>query len=53
MVEPYLKYFEHLKLPKFDYKRVFEDGNDVCALYELKVGTPPVTCGLMSVMMGK
>jgi SnoaL-like domain len=42
-VEPYLKYFEHLKLPKFDYKKVFEDGNDVCLLYELKVGTPPVT----------
>lgn len=42
-IEPYLKYFEHLKLPKFDYKKVFEDGNDVCLLYELKVGTPPVT----------
>jgi hypothetical protein len=42
-VEPYLKYLEHLKLPKFDYKKVFEDGNDVCLLYELKVGTPQVT----------
>ena|SRR5215813_2848747 len=42
-VEPYLKYFEHLKLPKFDYKKVFEDGNDICLLYELKFGTPPVT----------
>ena len=41
-VEPYLKYLEHLKLPKFDYKKVFDDGNDVCLLYELKVGTPPV-----------
>jgi len=46
--EPYLKYNEHLKLPKFDIKKVFVDGQDVCLLYELNVGTPPVTlfvCG--------
>jgi hypothetical protein len=42
-VEPYLKYLEHLNLPKFEYKKVFEDGNDVSLLYELKVGTPQVT----------
>jgi limonene-1,2-epoxide hydrolase len=46
--EPYLKYNEHLNLPKFDIKKVFVDGQDVCLLYELNVGTPPVTllvCG--------
>lgn len=37
------KRLEHLNLPKFDYKKVFEDGNDVSLLYELKVGTPQVT----------
>ena len=40
--EPYLKYNEHLKLPKFDTKKVFVDGQDVCLLYEMNVGTPPV-----------
>src|ERR687896_1026704 len=40
--EPYLKYNEHLNLPKFDIKKVFVDGQDVCLLYELNVGTPPV-----------
>ncbi len=50
--EPYLKYNEHLKLPKFDIKKVFVDGQDVCLLYELNVGTPPVTlfvCGWFQV----
>jgi hypothetical protein len=42
--EPYLKYNEHLKLPPFDIKKVFVDGQDVCLLYEMNVGTqPPVT----------
>lgn len=40
--EPYLKYNEHLKLPPFDIKKVFVDGQDVCLLYEMNVGTPPV-----------
>jgi hypothetical protein len=46
--EPYLKYNEHLKLPPLDIKKVFVDGQDVCLLYEMNVGTPPVTvlvCG--------
>ncbi|HJU35778.1 MAG TPA: nuclear transport factor 2 family protein [Nitrososphaera sp.] len=46
--EPYLKYNEHLNLPKFDIKKVFVDGQDVCLLYEMNVGTPQVTvlvCG--------
>jgi len=33
--EPYLKYLEHLNLPKFDIKKEFADSNDVCLLYEL------------------
>ena len=41
--EPYLKYNEHLNLPKFDIKKVFVDGQDVCVLHDYKVGTPPVT----------
>jgi hypothetical protein len=41
--EPYLKYLESLKLPKFDIKKEFADNNNVCLLYELPVGTPPVT----------
>ena len=32
--EPYLKYFEHLNLPKFDIKKIFVDSNDVCILHE-------------------
>ena len=46
--EPYLKYNEHLNLPKFDIKKVFVDGQDVCLLYELNIGSPPVAlfvCG--------
>jgi hypothetical protein len=41
--EPYLKYLEHVNLPKFDIKKEFADSNDVCILHEYKVGTPPVT----------
>jgi hypothetical protein len=41
--EPYLKYLEHVNLPKFDIKKEFAESNDVCILHEYKVGTPPVT----------
>ena len=41
--EPYLKYFEHLELPKLEIKKEFADNNDVCILHELNFGTPPVT----------
>jgi hypothetical protein len=41
--EPYLKYLEHVNLPKFDIKKEFADSNDVCILHEYKVGTLPVT----------
>jgi hypothetical protein len=46
--EPYLKYNEHLNLPPLDIKKVFVDGQDVCLLYEINYGEPPVTifvCG--------
>jgi hypothetical protein len=41
--EPYLKYYEHLDLPKLDIKKEFADSNDVCILHELNFGKPPVT----------
>lgn len=41
--EPYLKYLEHVNLPKLNIKKAFADSNDVCILHEYKVGTPPVT----------
>jgi hypothetical protein len=41
--EPYLKYFESLDLPKFDIKKIFTDGDDVCLLYEVILTTPPAT----------
>jgi hypothetical protein len=41
--EPYLKYLEHLNLPKSEIKKVFADGNDVCVLHESNFATPPVT----------
>jgi hypothetical protein len=41
--EPYLKYNESLHLPKFDYKKIFTDGDDVCLLYEVILTTPPAT----------
>ena len=41
--EPYLKYLEHLNLPKLDIKKEFADSNDLCILHELNFGTPPVT----------
>jgi len=37
--EPYLKYFEHLNLPKLDIKKVFADSNDVCILHEWNAQT--------------
>ena len=55
--EPYLKYLEHLNLPKFGIKKEFADSNDVCLLYELPhwhaVSNPSYLRGFMSVMMGK
>jgi hypothetical protein len=41
--EPYLKYLEHVNLPKLDIKKEFADSNDVCIVHEYKVGIPPVT----------
>src|SRR5918999_4543224 len=41
--EPYLKYFESLHLPKFDIKKIFTDGDDVCLLYEVTYREPAAT----------
>lgn len=54
--EPYLKYLEHLNLPKLGIKKVFEDGNDVCEFHELKFDTlsePTFVCSLFHVDDGK
>ena len=39
--EPYLKYLEHLNLPKSDIKKVFVDGPDVCVHHEANFDTLP------------
>jgi hypothetical protein len=41
--EPYLKFLEHLDLPKSEIKKVIADGQDICLLNELNFGTPPIT----------
>jgi ketosteroid isomerase-like protein len=45
--EAYLKYAEyaaeHRNIPPLDIKKEFADGNDVCLLYEMTYGKPPVT----------
>jgi limonene-1,2-epoxide hydrolase len=46
--EPYLKYYEHLDLPKSDTKKIFADGDDVCLLHELIFTTLPIRCFVCS-----
>jgi len=41
--EPYLKYLEHLDLPKAEIKKVVADGHDICVLEELNFGIPSTT----------
>jgi hypothetical protein len=41
--DAYLKYFESLHLPKFDIKKIFSDGDDVCVLHETTLTTPLLT----------
>jgi hypothetical protein len=46
--EPFVTYLEHANLPPLDIKKEFEDGNDVCRLYEMHYLEPPLTtfvCG--------
>jgi limonene-1,2-epoxide hydrolase len=46
--EAYFREMKRLRLPKFEIKKVFADGNDVCLLYDLNVGNPPAAifvCG--------
>ncbi|HEY9386734.1 MAG TPA: hypothetical protein VIP70_06825 [Nitrososphaeraceae archaeon] len=33
--EAYLKYLEHVNLPKLDIKKEFADSNDVCIIHEI------------------
>jgi hypothetical protein len=40
--EPYLKYLEHVNLPKLNIIKEFADSNGVCIIHEFKIGTPPV-----------
>src|SRR5262249_45731614 len=54
--ESYLKYLEHLDLPKADIKKVFENGNDICEVHEMKFGTlpePTFVCSWFHVDDGK
>jgi hypothetical protein len=39
--EAYLKYNFSLHLPKFDIKKIFTDGDDVCLLYDITLTKPP------------
>jgi ketosteroid isomerase-like protein len=39
--EPYLKYLEHLDLPRLEIIKVFADGDDVCEFHEVNVDTLP------------
>ena len=40
--EAYMYYLEHSNYPPREIKKVFVDGQDVCLLYEMNLGTPPV-----------
>src|ERR671918_2593298 len=53
--EPYLKYLEHLNLPKSEIKKAFADDHDVLLLTELNFGKPPTTfvCSWVHVDDGK
>ena len=54
--EPYLKYLEHLDLPKSDINKVFVDGTDVCILHELnfeRLPAPMFVCTWYHVEDGK
>lgn len=39
--DPYLKYLEHLDLPRLEIIKVFWDGDDVCEFHEVNVDTLP------------
>ncbi len=41
--EPYLKYLEHLNLPKADIKKKFVDNNDVCLICDMIFDKQSVT----------
>ena len=46
--EPYLKYLEHLNLPKVDIKKKFVDDNDVCLISDMNFDKQSVTALIFS-----
>ena len=42
--ETYLKYLEHIDLPRLEIKKIFADGDDVCEFHEVNFDTqsPPL-----------
>ncbi|HYX55907.1 MAG TPA: SRPBCC domain-containing protein [Nitrososphaeraceae archaeon] len=46
--EPYLKYLEHLNLPKADIKKKFVDDNDVCLISDMNFDKQSVTALIFS-----
>lgn len=53
--DAYFKDMEQMRL-RYDIKKVFVDGNDVCVLYDIRFGNPPATlftCGWYQVQEGK
>ena len=46
--EPYLKYKEHLNLPKADIKKKFVDNNDVCLICDMIFDKQSVTSQIFS-----
>ena len=50
--EPFMNYLEYANLPKLEIKKEFADSRDVCLLYEMNYGAPPITvfvCGWFQV----
>jgi limonene-1,2-epoxide hydrolase len=46
--EPFMNYLEHANLPPLEIKKEFANGNDVCLLYDMTYGEPPLktfVCG--------
>jgi predicted ester cyclase len=51
--EAYFKDMEKMKF-KYDIRKIFSDGNDVCVLYEIKMGEHLIfSCGWYQLLNGK
>ena len=54
--ETYLKYLEHIDLPRLEIKKIFTDGDDVCEFHEVNFDTqsaPLLVCMWFHVDDGK